>query len=358
MAEERVERNRTSSGPPTLLPPISGTSTESSTDILSPGTLPVDGNLTSIHSFSPEEQDGLDSSSTATPSSSSGETQSSVSSDTESHDDRSPVKVTPRKTITGGRRRIEPSSKLAHDSLVITDGDFGTRGSLQEQETPDASFNSLNLDTDSSNAVNGRGKGLLYLTPSQDDESDDEDFSGSGSKEDYLYSGESNEQSIHHGRYRLNLTSTTPDKSNLTSYVIHGFHPDESNEDEGYIKLQTIIQAAERSILDFQNDIQVSNVYANLRTTGTGGKTSWLRPHGKFESGFWDELDGHAEKESNFIQTNFKGKPRKTLWTPSSSGRVVSNTSKIFSSQRSRETKKPKPEIREVEEKNDQKKNL
>lgn len=102
--------------------------------------------------------------------------------------------------------------------------------------------------------------------------------------------------------------------SNQTSYRIHNLDGIEAEKDEGFIKLRSIIHAAEQSILDFQNDIQGSNVYPKLRKPDLRkGKTSWLRPNGRFDTGFWDDWSGIQNMSQ--MQT-FKGKPMRSVWTP------------------------------------------
>jgi len=106
--------------------------------------------------------------------------------------------------------------------------------------------------------------------------------------------------------------------ANKTSYSIHGFDGSNNEDDEGFIKLRTILDAAERSILDFQNDIHVTNVYEGLREANMSSDRtkSWLRPNGRFEDGFWEDWS-LKQNQREFRPATYSGTPRTSVWTPS-----------------------------------------
>jgi len=78
-------------------------------------------------------------------------------------------------------------------------------------------------------------------------------------------------------------------------------------DDEGYAKLQNIISAAEKSIKEFQNDIQVSS-----GERGRKGKSVWLKPNGLFESGFWNDWPSRGGNTSALYEV----KPSRNVWLP------------------------------------------
>ena len=216
-----------------------------------------------------------------------------------------------------------------------------------EKETTEATFNRLDFVTEDDNwvhGINGRGK-ISYNDPKQSSALNTESRATATTKYetmrdrflDYLPKGgiigstERNQSNDINFEGKLisktskgNVTLVTND---ISPYVMHDLDNADTDHDEGFIKLRNIIHAAERSILDFQNDIQVSNIYAKLREVEhSDGQTSWLKPNGRFETGFWDDWPERIRKSK---QTVFKGKPLKTVWTPSSKHNVVKNKKKI-----------------------------
>ena len=115
-----------------------------------------------------------------------------------------------------------------------------------------------------------------------------------------------------------NRSVDVPD-ANKTSYTIHGFDGGSHDEDEGFIKLRSILDTAERSIIDFQNDIHVGNVYPFHSEVNLNNRKvhSWLRPNGGFATGFWESWSSkHDEREFKQVPLPYSGTPRKSVWTP------------------------------------------
>lgn len=205
---------------------------------------------------------------------------------------------------------------------------------LLEEETTEATFNQLDFEfdldrEDSTNrgpAVNGRG-GIVYEVADDIDFLEEERILrepnlNEANKTSVEFTSGANTNVSDYGTGNHSIANPLPQTgnqsyTNSTAYIIHGFtgdgHPE---EDEGFLKLQSILHAAERSILDFQNDIQVSSDYLRLRETDFNA-TSWLRPYGRFESGFWDDFPTPANNSRyGRGRLTYVGKPGKTVWTP------------------------------------------